>query len=119
LILIPDQTVYLIPESHHDSTELRALCICKKIEGAQGKNIPLNLKQTEQLVTLIKHTGLGDLKWRNLVHCPDGTIGVIDTDAFWGTYYGLHSLLENNKLDEDSIKLVNSEIMKCMIGARH
>ncbi|MBS0359084.1 MAG: hypothetical protein JSS53_07435 [Proteobacteria bacterium] len=110
LIVIPEQRCFYIPETHHQKTNLRELCVAKKIEGIQGREIKINLQQARQLVTLIIETGISDLKWRNLVYCNDGTIALIDTECFLGAYYGLRSLLEKNSFDDDARKFVVEEI---------
>ena len=109
LIIIPDQYLYIIPESYHPYTELTELSIGKKIEGIQGKDQTINVHQTKQFIKLIIETGIADLKWRNLVHCEDGKIALIDTESFWGSYYGLHSLLDNIR-DKEIRFLVENEI---------
>jgi hypothetical protein len=108
LLVVPEQSPYSIPETPNRVTELTMLCVAKKIEGVQGKII--TLKQTQQLIILIKETGVGDLKWRNLVHCPNGQIALIDTECFWGQRLGLHSLLENNDFEPEAWQLLVKEV---------
>lgn len=116
LILVPDQTLYPIPATHHHLTELRYLCIAKKIEGSQGREIPINLAQAKQLVELIKADLISDLKWRNVVHCH-GQIALIDTAPFGGgVRWALSALLEQNRLDSDAKKLIAKTIKSCPGG---
>jgi hypothetical protein len=101
LLEVPDQILYKIPERHNHLTDLRDLCIGRYIEGKQGKNLVISRTHVEQLRILIKKTGVGDLKWRNLVHTPRNTIALIDTESFWGVRFGLAMLSEWNKLEVD------------------
>lgn len=112
LLRIPDQIPFCIPQSYHSMTSLRMLAICAKIEGVQGRSIMISFKKVEQLISLVKETGAGDLRWRNLVHSSDGTIALIDTECFWGRRLGLLSLLEHNSFDERGADLLRHEIRK-------
>ncbi len=58
------------------------------------------------------------MKWRNLVHCNDGKIAVIDTESFWGAKYGLQSFLELNTFEEDARKLIVDEIANLQLSHR-
>jgi hypothetical protein len=104
LLEVPEQSLYRIPASHHSLSHLRTLCICRYIEGKQGRELLISKLHVQQLRILIKRTGLGDMKWRNLVHTPHNTIALIDTEieTFWGAQYGLAMLREWNTLEEDS-----------------
>lgn len=110
LIVIPEQRCFDIPETHQKMTELKSICIANKITGIQGKEIQISLNQTKHLILLIQNTGIGDMKWRNLVHCSDDRIAVIDTESFWGLRYGLLSLLEGNTFTDDARQLIVDEI---------
>jgi hypothetical protein len=100
LLEVPQQTLYHIPQAHQHLTQLKTLCICKKVEGKQGKELLISSAHVQQLETLILATGIGDMKWRNLVHTSDGKIALIDTEigTFWGARYGLAYLREWNTL---------------------
>lgn len=108
LIRIPEQILCPIPEELQSLTHLKALCLSEKIEGVQNKK--LTLEQTRQLCTIVKTKGVNDLKGKNLVHCPDGKIAIIDTECFGSVFYGLHSLYENNQFEPDAQKLIDREI---------
>lgn len=101
LLEVPKQILYKIPQSHHNLGDLRTLCICQYIEGKQGRELLISRAHVEQLRTLIQETGIGDMKWRNLVHTPRNTIALIDTEieSFWGARHGLVMLREWNTLE--------------------
>ncbi|MBM3193741.1 MAG: hypothetical protein FJZ59_05890 [Chlamydiae bacterium] len=77
LLEVPDQIFYEIPKSHYHLSSLRELSIGRYIEGKQGKDLVISKAHIEQLKTLINKTGVGDLKWRNLVHTSNNTIAII------------------------------------------
>lgn len=108
LIRIPEQILCPIPGALQSLTHLKALCLSEKVEGVQNKR--LTLEQTRQLCMIVKTKKVNDLKGKNLVHCPDGKIAIIDTECFGSIFYGLHSLYENNHFEEDAQKFIDREI---------
>lgn len=101
LLEVPKQIFYPIPQSHQSQTRLKNLCICQYVEGKQGRELLISRSHVQQLVTLIQDTGIGDMKWRNLVHTPYNTIALVDTEieSFWGAQHGLAMLREWNTLE--------------------
>ena len=89
---------------------MKAFCIAEKIEGAQGKELPITLEQAKQIITLIKETGIGDLKWRNFIHCENGQLAFIDTESFEGQKYGFHSFKEKNTFTPEAEQYLNEEM---------
>lgn len=108
LLRIPQQYRYQVPKTHLQSTTTNAFCIAKKIEGTQGGII--NPEQANQLVQLMIATGIGDLPQKNLVHCHDGTIAIIDTERFSGVERGLKSLLNGNLFHPEAKQQIQQAI---------
>jgi hypothetical protein len=96
LLRVPKQYPFPVPKLQ------TTLSIGEKIEGSQGEEMPISLPQCEQLITLIRHARYSDPKWRNLLHCADGSLGIIDTECFGDPIYGLHALWEKNTLTEEA-----------------
>lgn len=111
LLKIPRQTLYEIPQMYHKHSDVRTLCIAEKIEGKLGKDLPIYFPHAVQLLKLIEKTGIADLKWRNLVHCPGGEIALIDTETFIGNpIYALDSLLWGNTCDKKASDLIREKL---------
>lgn len=91
----------------------RSLCIAECLEGDVEK--PITLEQAKQLCLLFAKSKYSDGKGINLLRCPDGTIGMIDTEIRSFNECGngnLEYFLNTCALEPDAREYIESVIVE-------
>lgn len=82
LITIAEEWTYQIPEENYPETELRTLCISKKI--TKKPYVKITIEQIKQLVALTANTAYGPFRKENLISYQDlegiDKIAIVETD---------------------------------------
>lgn len=124
LIVIPEQWKYHAPQEYQQSP-YSTLVIAKKLETAD-QHQPINFKQAQQIYTLLKHARYkgflySDAHTENLLRCPNGRIGFIDTEkSAWkadNRREALSNLLNQtfkNTFDKDAQEFIEKKLEQCV-----
>jgi hypothetical protein len=119
LLELPTQEAYVIPQELHRTFSYgvpKQIIVARKISGCHNKLI--NREQARQLKELLEDTEYNDCSSTNLVHTPEGTIGLIDTElrGFSNTPNNLDqcllTLLRCNKFEPDAQEYIEQELSK-------